>query len=97
MALICISGLDKVELLFRLWKRQVFTGKNGCDAASYTESAFDRALAARACKQSMNYFHGKAIKVDISGDHVDPWLYDRDAGAGAFALVVEKMKSEQTQ
>jgi hypothetical protein len=32
---------------------------------------------------SFDYYFGRPLKVDLSGDEFDPWLYDRDAGTGA--------------
>jgi hypothetical protein len=45
----------------------------------------------------IKYFKGKPLKVDLSGDKVNPWGYDRDAGAGTFERVVQKMRAGLTQ
>ena len=34
----------------------------------------------------------KPIKTNLSGDYVDPRLYDRDAGQGTFAKIVHIMR-----
>jgi hypothetical protein len=40
-----------------------------------------------------DYLYGRCLKVDLSGDQVDPWGYDRDnGGPGAFQRVVEVVR-----
>ena len=43
--------------------------------------------AAKLLEQStyFDYLKGRVMKVDLSGDEFDPWLYDRDNGEGAAA------------
>ncbi len=36
-----------------------------------------------------DYLKGRVMKVDLSGDSLDPFLYDRDNGEGAAARAVE--------
>ena len=83
-----ITGIDKVELLHNLWQNMkpaaFFGGMDG--------PAFDRELAKEAVKKYIDYFCGRCIKSDLSKDSVDPWLYDRDAGAGSFERIVQKIK-----
>ena len=33
------------------------------------------------------------MKVDISGDEFDPYLFDRDNGGGSAAIAIEKLKN----
>lgn len=85
-----ISGIDKVKLLKGLWENQ------GVAAffAMYNRSApsFDEQGAREAVKSYIDYFNGRCIKTDLSKDLVDPWAYDRDAGAGTFQKVVSGLK-----
>lgn len=39
-------------------------------------------------QQYFDYLKGRIIKVDLSGDSFDPFLYDRDNGEGAAARAV---------
>jgi hypothetical protein len=39
-----------------------------------------------------DYLCGRPLKVDIGGDTLDPRLYDRDAGEGAAARVIAKLR-----
>lgn len=84
---ISITGLDKVKLLEYLWRAQ----NKASFFALFPQSApdFDKELAKTAVTTYIDYFQGRAIKADLSGDSVDPWLYDRDAGAGRFQQIVK--------
>ncbi len=43
-------------------------------------------------RYSVDYVFGRPIKTDFTGDEVNERLYDRDAGAGAFARVVASLR-----
>lgn len=53
---------------------------------SLTPAALDRYVL------SFDYVWGRPIKLDLSGDDIDPYLYDRDAGDMAAATVVDKIR-----
>lgn len=40
-----------------------------------------------------DYLKGRVMKVELAGDDVDPWLYDRDNGQGAFARVIDELRA----
>jgi hypothetical protein len=85
-----IAGIDKVELLRALWEGSSparFFAMSGFPAPS-----FDNESAKEAVEKYIDYYDGRCIKSDISGDKVDPWLYNRDAGEGKFEKIVEKLK-----
>jgi len=44
-----------------------------------------------------DYLHGRVMKVDLSGDELDPWLYDRDNGVGAAERAIEEGCPARTQ
>ncbi len=87
--MISIQGLDKVELLKALWLNQKSAAFFGM---SIRPPAFDAVAASEAVIRDIDYFCGRAIKMNLSGDTISPRLYDRDAGEGACARVVEKLK-----
>uniref|UniRef100_A0A6C0CAZ2 Uncharacterized protein n=1 Tax=viral metagenome TaxID=1070528 RepID=A0A6C0CAZ2_9ZZZZ len=82
-----ISDLDRDTLLEALWQRS----KPG---------RFFAPFDLREAKKQLwdgyaDYICGRVIKTDIySEDTVDPSMYDRDNGAGAFQSVVDKMRRE---
>ena len=87
MPRIDIRGLPKVELLRNLWvgaSPAMFFG-----AHPSLTPGFDYEEAAMAVKEYIDYFCGRCIKTNISGDSAKPKKYDRDAGTGAFQRAVD--------
>jgi hypothetical protein len=86
-----IRGLDKMQLLKALWE-------NSSPASFFAMTnrhppPFDEKLAVTAVQEYIDYFEGRMIKCDLSKDFVDPWLYDRDLGNGAFQRVARKLRT----
>ena len=40
-----------------------------------------------------DYVDGRVIKCDLAKDSFDPWLFDRDLGAGAAARAINQIRS----
>ena len=40
-----------------------------------------------------DYLKGRVMKVDLSGDDLDPRLYDRDNGQGAAERIIKSLKT----
>jgi hypothetical protein len=38
-----------------------------------------------------DYVNGRSLKVDLSGDGLDTWLYDRDNGEGCAAMALSPL------
>ncbi len=85
-----IKSINKVRLLKAMWdntKPASFFYTSG-----FTPPPFDEDAAEVAVTKYIDYFCGRCIKTDISGDTADPWNYDRVAGAGKFSQLVESLK-----
>lgn len=54
---------------------------------------FNEEQAKKAVTQYIDYFCGRVIKSDLTGDKVDPRGYDRDNGQGAFQSVVDRLRN----
>ncbi len=85
-----ISNLDKADVLAALYNnsRPQGMGMIHFDPAPMT------AKEARPFVERSTYFDylkGRVLKVDIGGDVLDPWLYDRDLGAGAAARALSHL------
>lgn len=39
-----------------------------------------------------DYLYGRVMKVDLSGNEFDPWLYDHDNGNGAAQRAIASIK-----
>lgn len=49
-----------------------------------------------AKKLKFDYLHGRVMKVNLSGDVLRVWGYDRDVGQGAAAEVVASLRAKQS-
>jgi hypothetical protein len=87
-----ISGLDRLELLHRLWERSspaLFFSLESLDPPKWDEKTAAEALE----RNRIDYLMGRAIKCRFDEtNQVDPRLYDRDNGQGAFKKVVDGMR-----
>jgi hypothetical protein len=77
-----IKGLDRVQLLLELWICQERHG-----FSKYFPQAWSDKAAAEAVNGYIDYFQGRAIKMDLSQDCIDPYLYDRDTALKAIYTV----------
>jgi hypothetical protein len=90
-----VTGIDRKELLEALWN-------NAQPAAFYILQNIDPPpfKLESAMKTThgtyVDYACGRCIKADVfrKEDVIDPRLYDRDHGEGAFQRVVDSLKSE---
>jgi hypothetical protein len=86
-----IQGIDKLRLLEALWTRSqpaAFFRMQGI-----SPPPFNMNEAQKAVHQYIDYFCGRVIKCDLSGNEADPWGYDRDNGNGAFQSVVNSLRN----
>lgn len=96
MNTIDITGIDKAELLVSLHENATPTGLGWLHPHAFESLTKEEAESAlKECTQ-FDYFRGRPLKVDLSSDRVDPRLYDRDAGQGAFARIVEQLRNHET-
>jgi len=79
---ISLVGLDKADVLAALYNasRPLGMGFIQYDSAPMTR---DEAAKFLAQDTYFDYLKGRVMKVDLSGDELDPWGYDRDNGPGA--------------
>lgn len=82
MAQISIQGLDKAEVFKALYDN---AQPQGLGFLQFVAGNLNIEEAREAVKGQtrFDYYRGRVMKIDISGDELDTWLYDRDNGAGA--------------
>jgi len=88
-----ISNLDKAAVLAALYNRSRPQGMGFLhfDPTSMTlEQA--RAILANG-DTSFDYLKGRVMKVDLSVNSLDPWLYDRDNGAGSAERALSVLRA----
>lgn len=93
MSKIDIKGIDKADLLAALVNGASPLGV-GVLIALTEPGGMTREGAAKLCEKHLrfDYVRGRPIKTDISGDTMDVRLYDRDAGEGEAARIVEELR-----
>ncbi len=88
---ISIDGLDKAKVLMAL-----FNGSRplGLGFLHYDPKPMAEEVARDLISQGayFDYVQGRVMKVDLSGDSFNPWLYDRDNGEGAAKRIVDTLR-----
>ena len=89
-----IEGLDKAEVLAALYNgtRQQgmgFMQERGAEGMSVEQARKELADNKRAY---FDYLHGRVMKIDLSSDELDTWLYNRDNGHGAAEAIIEVLR-----
>ncbi len=82
MSEIDISKMNKAEVLMKLYNA---ARPLGLGHLHYTPDDMTIEEAHELLKEQtyFDYLNGRVMKVDLSGDILDTWLYDRDNGPGA--------------
>ncbi len=87
-----ISGIDKKALLRGLYS--MARTPQGSRVFQYVQNdpLSDSAAEEILEMGDIEYLRGRVMKIDISGDSVDTFLYDRDNGAGAAEEVINGLR-----
>ena len=90
--MINIKGLDKAQLLVELYNHSHQQGMGMLQPARNLTVEDAKKLLEQTT--SFDYLYGKVMKVDLSGDEFEEWLYDRDNGQGMAKKIVDDMRKE---
>lgn len=97
--MIDITGINKAALLAALFNSSkpmglgfYAQGHNTRMTAQAAQATIDQKMH---MKYDFDYLQGRVMKIDISGNAMDPGGYDRDNGPGAALKVVEAIRSGQ--
>jgi hypothetical protein len=87
-----IKGLDKAEVLVALFNASKQQGMGIFDERGARQMTIEEArqYTDKDCSY-YDYLRGRVMKVDIRGDELDPWGYDRDNGQGAAARALQPL------
>lgn len=100
--LVSIKGLDKADVLLTLWNHSQMQGLSFLAfAKELTKEDAKTAITEHTYTDMegktriyFDYFNGKVMKVDLTGDEFDPYLYDRDNGLGAAQRAIDLLYQE---
>lgn len=91
-----ISKLNKAEVLAALYnnsKQQGMGCLNARGRSDLTKREAAELLTQRAC---FDYLHGRVMKIDLAGDALDTWGYDRDNGQGAAERALAPLMAQES-
>jgi hypothetical protein len=86
--MIDLKGKDKADVLAKLYNASRPIGL-GFLHSTKQDMTRDEAAKLLADTSYFDYLKGRVMKVDLSGDKLDPRLYDRDNGQGAAAAALD--------
>ncbi len=87
-----IKGMSKAKVLKTLYENSYLQG------LGFLQAVPDGTVTVEHCEELLkkstyfDYLYGKVLKVDLSGDEFDEYLYDRDCGEGAAQRAVDSIK-----
>ena len=87
-----MKNMDKIEILRRLYdnaKPQGMGFLHFTPEKMTTEEA--NTLYNSSRDRYFDYVKGRVMKIDLNGDVLDTWLYDRDNGEGSAEYVLKDM------
>jgi len=93
--MVSIKGIEKARVLQALFNasRQQGLGFFAQEGATDITADDAEGIIKEYGGLEFDYVMGRVLKVDLSGDEFDEWLYDRDNGTGAALAAIDRMKS----
>jgi hypothetical protein len=88
-----IKGIDKAALLAALYNN---SRPVGLGILNFDPNPMTKEEASEIIKKSglwFDYLKGRVIKINLEGDTINKWGYDRDNGTGSAAKVIEEVKA----
>lgn len=52
-----------------------------------------REQLSQSFRSRFDYLNGRVMKIDLSGDSFDSWLFNRDNGEGAAEMAIQSLRS----
>lgn len=97
MAELSLRGLDKRAVLAALYNAASPGGAQSLGWLAHQPGGMtlDEAASWLEGQQDFDYLQGRCLKVDLSGETLDPWRYDRDYGQGAAERVLAHLIFER--
>lgn len=91
---ISIAGLDKATVLAALYNASRPVGLGALNPRAHQDINVHAAAQILASEPSgyFDYVQGRVLKVDLSGDAIDPVLFDRDNGGGSCAAAIDSVR-----
>jgi hypothetical protein len=90
-----IANLDKAEVLVALYNAAKAQGRGFLSHKQ--DSVFDKEKATQLLSKAtyFDYLDGKPLKIDLSGDELDTFLYNRNNGVDAAENALNPLLEQQ--
>ena len=92
--MINLKGLDKGSVLAALYNNSQVQGL-GYSQAEPGEMTPEEGADLLKEQTYFDYLKGKVMKVDLKGDELKPFLYDRDNGTGAAQAAIDTLNTKE--
>ena len=86
-----IFKFDKAEVLAALYNSSRQQGMGYFDPCGREPLTKEEAAEMLERTTYFDYLQGRVMKVDLAGDTLQPYLYDRDNGVGAAARALKEL------
>ncbi len=88
-----LTGLDKSKVLAALYNA---SKPQGMGFLHFNPAPMTSEEASDLLEHQtyFDYLNGRVMKIDLSGDRLDAWGYDRDNGAGAAEMVIGNLRRD---
>ena len=87
-----IEGLDKAEVLMTLFNASKQQGMGFLDRSGAKDMTIEEArVIVGDGHMDFDYLRGRVMKVDISSDRLETWLYNRDNGVDAAERALSRL------
>lgn len=93
--MIDITGLNKAEVLAGLYNASHPQGM-GFLQSSPEDMTTEQAEEILKETTDFDYLKDRVMKISLSGDEFEEWLYDRDNRSGAAQAVIDKINVQKT-
>jgi hypothetical protein len=86
-----ISNLNKAQVLASLYNNSQPLGLGFLQATSGDMTTDEAQAHIDKGDLYFDYLNGRVMKVDLEGDSLETWLYDRDNGEGAASRAIASL------
>lgn len=86
-----IKGINKAEILLRLYNSSFPQGAGFFQIKKIEDMKIEEARKMLQKKLCFDYVLGRPLKVNLEGDELETFFYDRDNGANAALRVLQDL------
>ena len=92
--MVSIKGKNKAKVLKALYDHSHIQGMGFLQAVPEGTVTVEHCEELLKQTTDFDYLYGRVLKVDLSGDEFNEWLYDCDCGPGAAQKAVDSVEGE---